>query len=63
MEIIWRDIDLKDHIVNLKNAVDVKINGIAISLDKSNGLVLSANNRILIIPTASNTVIIKQAEK
>ena len=50
MKIIWRDTDLKTHEVDLTNAVDVKIDGVALSLNEGKGIRVSTHNRILVMP-------------
>ena len=62
MKIIWRDTDLKKHTIDLTNAVDVKIDGVAVTLNEGKGIRVSTNNRILVMPMALNVVIIKEAE-
>lgn len=63
MKIIWRDTDLKTHEVDLTNAVDVKIDGVALSLNEGKGIRVSTDNRILVMPMASNAVMIKEADE
>lgn len=61
MKIIWRDADLETHTIDLTNAVDVKINGVSVSLNEGKGIKVSADNRIVVMPIASNAVMIREA--
>ena len=63
MKIIWRDKDLKTHTIDLTNAVDVKIDGVSVSLNESKGIRVSTDNRILVMPMAANAVMIKEADE
>ena len=63
MKIIWRDTDLKTHTIDLTNAVDVKIDGVSVSLNESKGIRVSTDNRILVMPMAANAVMIKEADE
>lgn len=56
MKIIWRDTDLKTHEIDLTNAVDVKIDGVALSVNKTRGVRISTNNRIRVSPLAANAI-------
>lgn len=61
MKIVYRDTDLKTHVVELKNAVDVQINGIKITDSKKpNEIKVHSNEFISVEPHASNSVIIKK---
>ena len=62
MKIIWRDTNLKTHTIDLTNAVDIKIDGVAVTLNEGKGIRVSTDNRILVMPMASNAVMIKEAE-
>ena len=62
MKIIWRDTDLKTHTIDLTNAVDVKIDGVSIALNKGKGIRVITDNKIVIIPVAANAVMIKESE-
>ena len=65
MEIIWRDVNLKSHKIDLSQAVDVKINGLDLNLDrfkKNEGLLIKGHDRIIVIPVASNAVRIKSLD-
>ena len=62
MKITWRDTNLKTHTIDLTNAVDIKIDGVAVTLNEGKGIRVSTDNRILVMPMASNAVMIKEAE-
>lgn len=65
MEIIWRDVNLKSHKIDLSQAVDVKINGLDLNLDrfeKNEGLLIKGHDRIIVMPVASNAVRIKSLD-
>ena len=62
MKIIWRDTNLKTHTIDLTNAVDVKIDGVAVTLNEGNGIRVSTDNRIVVMPMAANAVMIKESE-
>lgn len=59
MKIIWRDTDLKKHEIELTNAVDVKIDGIAFSLNGGNGIRIHTDDPISVFPVASNAIVVK----
>lgn len=59
MKIIWRDLELNEHEIDLTEAIDVKINGIGVgvkSLEK--GIIISVENNISVMPQSTNVVII-----
>ena len=60
MKIIWIDIELNTHEIDLTNAVDVKIDGMSISLNGGDGIRIGCDNPLKIIPIASNAVLIKE---
>ena len=62
MKIIWRDTDLKKHEIDLTNAVDVKIDGVAVSLNNSEGIRIHTDNPLQIHPIAVNYVVIKETK-
>tara|TARA_R100001530_G_C4268901_1_gene142579 strand:+ start:96 stop:287 length:192 start_codon:yes stop_codon:yes gene_type:complete len=62
MKIIWRDTELKTHTIDLTNAVDVKIDGVAVTLNEGKGIRVSTDNRIVVMPMAANTVMIKESK-
>jgi hypothetical protein len=62
MKIIWRDTELKTHTIDLTNAVDVKIDGVAVTLNEGKGIRVSTDNRIVVMPMAANAVMIKESE-
>lgn len=62
MKIIWRDTELKTHEIDLTNAVDMKIDGITISLINGEGIRINTDNILKIIPVANNAVLIKENE-
>ncbi len=62
MKIIWRDTELTTHTIDLTNAVDVKIDGVAVTLNEGKGIRVSTNNKIIIMPMAANAVMIKESE-
>lgn len=62
MKIIWRDTDLKTHEIDLTNAVDVKIDGVALALNEGKGIRISTSNPIKVRPMASNTIIVSEDE-
>ncbi len=56
MKIVWVDSVLKEHTIDLSGAVEVKINGISLSV-AGNGLGVRTNDsKIKITPVASNSV-------
>ena len=62
MNIIWRDTDLKTHEIDLSNAVDVKIDGVALSLNGARGVRISTDNRIKILPIAANAIEVSEED-
>ena len=62
MNIIWRDVDLKTHEINLKNAVDVKINGMQITAVRDGAIQVSCEYSIIINPMSSNTIHVTHEE-
>ena len=62
MKIIWRDTKLKTHTIDLTNSVDVKIDGVAVTLNEGKGIRVSTDNRIVVMPIAANAVMIKESE-
>jgi hypothetical protein len=65
MEIIWRDVNLKSHKIDLSQAVDIKINGLIINLDrfeKNKSLIITGDCEIILMPVASNAVRIKSLD-
>lgn len=60
MKIIWRDTDLKKHEMDLTNAVDVKIDGVAFSLNDGKGIRIHTDNTLCVFPIASNAIVIKE---
>jgi hypothetical protein len=57
MNIIWMDSKLQRHVIDLSDAVDVKINGIRIGISSSGkGLQISAERYLIINPKASNVI-------
>ena len=62
MKIIWRDTELKTHKIDLTNAVDVKIDGLAVTLNEGKGIRVSTDNRIVVMPVAANAVMIKESK-
>lgn len=59
MKIIWRDTSLESHEIDLTNAVDVKINGIAISIDNEY-LDIRTNHNLVVKPSAANSIKVKE---
>jgi len=62
MKIIWRDTDLTKHEINLTNAVDVKIDGIAIQLSSKGGIKIQSDEQLQVLPIASNCVHVKEKD-
>jgi hypothetical protein len=62
MKIIWRDTDLKTHEIDLSNAVDVKIDGVALSINNGKGVRISTDNRIKILPIAANAIEVSEED-
>jgi len=60
MKIIWRDTDLKTHEIDLTNAVDVKINGISISLSGDKAIRISTDSTLKVMPLAANAIVIQE---
>lgn len=64
MKLVWNDINLQTHEIDLDGAVDVKINGLKITTYKDeDGFQVSAESQIRIEPVASNAVRLIDAEK
>lgn len=63
MTIIWRDTDLKTHEIDLKNAVDVKIDGVALALSDGKGIRISTHNQIKVKPMAANAIIVCEEDE
>lgn len=57
MKIIWRDTNLKQHEIDLKDAVDVRINGIDISVPYDNSIrIKTINSGIITKPLSVNCI-------
>lgn len=63
MKIYWRDADFKDHEIDLKHALDVSINGVNIKAGVKSDVRITTQSNIIILPIASNSVIIANADE
>jgi hypothetical protein len=63
MVIIWRDTNLREHRIDLTNAVDVKIGDIGITLEGVNSLRVHTDGPIRVLPVASNAITIRTGFK
>jgi hypothetical protein len=58
MTIIWMDTNLKKHLIDLPDSVDIKINGIRITDNEGEGLKISVDRAIVVKPISGNAILI-----
>ena len=61
MRIEYKTVDFKTEIIELGNAIDIRINGIKIIETKS-GINLNSDKRIVVKPNSSNSIDVSQEE-
>lgn len=61
MKIEYKTVDFVSESIELDNVVDIKINGIKI-VETENGLRLSVDDQIIVIPKASNMIEVESKE-
>jgi hypothetical protein len=61
MKITYQDLNLKTIEIELKDAINLKINGIQIK-EVHAGLLISTEQQIEVYPKASNAVVVKKGE-